>query len=154
MNYSIDTSSLIDAWVRHYAPDVFPRWWVLFEESVGDGQVRASLPVLLDLEKKDDAIHAWAKVHPQLFISIDEDIQAEVTSILARYSRLVENRKNKSASDPFVIALARLENACVITGEKPSGTIDKPKIPDVCQALSIPCINLLEFMRRMKWRIE
>lgn len=154
MQYSIDTSSIIDAWVRYYAPDIFPRWWNLFESSVGEGQVRASFPVLLDLEKKDDAVHAWAKAHPRLFIPIDGDIQEEVTGILASYSKLVENRKNRSASDPFVIALARLNDSCVITGEKPTGKINKPNIPDVCHAISVPCIDLLEFMRRMKWRID
>jgi hypothetical protein len=154
MQYSIDTSSLIDAWVRYYAPDVFPGWWILFEDSIQKGLVRASQPVLLDLEKKDDAIHVWAKGHPQLFVSIDGDIQKEVTNILATYPRLVENRKNRSASDPFVIALARQHDANVITGENPTGKLDKPNIPDVCQAMNIPCISLLKFMRDMKWRIE
>ena len=154
MQYSIDTSALIDAWVRYYAPDVFPGWWILFEESIQEGLVRASKLVLLDLERKDDTVHAWAKGHPDLFISIDGEIQGEVTNILASYPRLVENRKNRSASDPFVIALARLNNACVVTGENLTGKIDRPNIPDVCQAMSIPCINLLKFMREMKWRIE
>jgi hypothetical protein len=154
MEYSIDTSSLVDAWVRYYAPDIFPKWWDLFENTVGAGQVKASMPVLLDLEKKDDGIYRWAKGHPQLFVSIDEVIQQNVTQILANHSRLVENRKNRSASDPFVIALAGLNSACVITGEKPTSKLSQPNIPDVCLAMNIPCIGLLEFMRRMKWRIE
>lgn len=154
MQYSIDTSSLIDAWVRYYAPDVFPGWWILFEQSIHDELVRASQPVLLDLEKKDDAIHAWAKAHPNLFNSIDGAVQQEVINILGTYPRLVESRKNRSASDPFVIALARLHNACVITGEHPTGKLDKPNIPDVCQALDVRCIDLLTFMRELKWRIE
>jgi hypothetical protein len=154
MLYSIDTSSLIDAWGRFYVIDVFPRWWDLFEGAVRDGAVRATYPVLLDLEKKDDSLRAWAKARPNLFIPLDEDIQTEVKTILANHPRLVENRKNRSASDPFIIALAGLNDACVITGEKSTGKINQPNIPDVCQAINIRWINLLDFMREMKWRIE
>jgi hypothetical protein len=154
VRYSIDTSSLLDAWIRFYTLDIFPRWWVLFEESVRAGLVRASQAVLLDLGKKDDSIYAWMKARPHFFIPIDRDIQIEVTSIQAKYDRLVDTRKGRSASDPFVIALAKLNNAHVITAEKPTGKIDKPNIPDVCQAMNIRCMNLLDFMRELKWRIE
>jgi len=150
--YSIDTSSLIDAWSRFYAIDIFPRWWELFDTAVANGSVRATHYVFLDLEKKDDAIKAWAKGHPQIFTPIDDAIQTEASRILASHPRLVETGKNKSASDPFVIALARLNGACVITGEH-SRNIEKPRIPDVCRAMSIRCINLLDFMREMKWRL-
>ena len=154
MQYSIDTSALIDAWVRFYAPDVFPRWWVLFEESIREGAVRASQAVLLELEKKEDKIHAWAKAQPLFVFPIDSDIQKEVSSILANYERLVDTRKSRYAADPFVIALAKLNNACVITGENSSGNINKPNIPDVCRDLNVHCKNLLEFMRELKWRLE
>jgi hypothetical protein len=150
--YSIDTSSLIDAWSRYYAIDVFPRWWELFEAAVSDGAVRASYPVFLDLEKKEDSIKAWVKARPHILVPIDDNVQAEVTRILASHPRLVENGKNRSASDPFVIALASLNDACVITGEK-ARKINTPKIPDVCRAMSIRYINLLDFMREMKWRL-
>ena len=154
MVYSIDTSALFDAYIRLYAPDIFPKWWALFEESVRGGLVRTTQAVFQDIAKKDDAILAWMKDHPHIVILIDDRIQMEVKNILARYERLVDTRKNRSGADPFVIALARINNACVITGEKPTGKIDKPNIPDVCQAMNIRCINLLDFMRELKWRIE
>ena len=29
--YSIDTSAILDAWVRHYPPDTFPSFWDRFK---------------------------------------------------------------------------------------------------------------------------
>jgi hypothetical protein len=154
VKYSIDTSSLLDAWLDYYAPDVFPKWWQLFEASMQDGIVRASQAVLLELEKKDDSIHAWMKLRRFFFVPIDKDIQEEVGRIMASYERLVDTRKGRWAADPFVIALAKLNNAHVITSEKPTGVIEKPNIPDVCNAMNVRCRSLLEFMREMKWRID
>lgn len=52
-------------------------------------------------------MHEWAKNHKAaLFVPIDEEQQQHVATILARYERLVDTRKNRSAADPFVIALA------------------------------------------------
>jgi len=52
MKYCIDTNSLIDAHNRYYPPDVFPKWWSLFQETVQEGIVKTSQAVLLELEKK------------------------------------------------------------------------------------------------------
>jgi hypothetical protein len=48
-----------------------------------------------------------------------------------------------------VIALARMEGGTVICEErrKPS----RPHIPDVCDALGIPCIPLLDLVREQGW---
>jgi hypothetical protein len=119
MEYSIDTSVMLEAWRRYYPPDIFPKWWGLFEEAIDNGIVRSSEIILLnDLSKKDDDVYAWAKNHKKLFIQIDDKIQIEVSRILSSYPRLVENKKGRSASDPFVIALAKLNNAIVVTCEK------------------------------------
>lgn len=41
-------------------------------------------------------------------------------------------------------------NAIVVTGEILTGNLLKPRIPDVCQAKSIRCINFLEMIRELK----
>ena len=40
----------------------------------------------------------------------------------------------------------------VVTGERPSGTIAKPNIPDVCGVLGIPCMNVLAMFRSEGWK--
>jgi len=55
----------------------------------------------------------------------------------------------KPVADPFVIARARILNCTVVTTEvlKENGA----RIPNVCKAFSIPCMNLEEFMQQEGW---
>lgn len=39
----------------------------------------------------------------------------------------------------------------VVTGERHSGSLDKPKIPDVCDAMGIRCLSLVEMMEEEGW---
>lgn len=37
--YSCDTSSFLDAWIRHYPPDTFPGVWEQIGSLVAQGQI-------------------------------------------------------------------------------------------------------------------
>ena len=56
--------------------------------------------------------------------------------------------------DVFVIAAAIVHGCSVVTEEKPSGGPGKVKIPDVCKALKIECLNMLGMLRREGMRLE
>lgn len=151
MRYSIDTSALLDGWRRYYPPDVFPDVWTGLEELIEKGEIRATEEVFVELEKRDDEIFGWAKSRKEsLFVPIDDRIQERVAAILGQHERLV--RHNRSGADPFVIGLAMIEGCTVVTGERPSGNLDKPKIPDVCGALEVPWLDLLGLFRQQGWR--
>lgn len=152
MRYSVDTSALLDGWRRYYPPDVFPALWERLDGLIGLGHFRATEEVLEELKRKDDEIYAWAAERREsLFVPLDEAIQVEVAAILANHKKLVDTRQNRSAADPFVIALARLESCTVVTGERPTGSSERPNIPDVCGALGVRCIGLLELIRSEGW---
>jgi len=57
----------------------------------------------------------------------------------------------RNAADPFVIGLARVHGATVVSKETPSGNLDKPRIPDVCEALGVDCLNIIGFVRQQDW---
>ncbi len=154
MKYSIDTSAILDAWVRYYPPDVMPGLWEKLEELIQRGDLIASKEVLVELEKKDDDAYKWAKKNIDMFREIDNDIQFAVTKILKEHKRLIDTRKSRSMADPFVIGLAMVENCKVVTAEKPTNNLEKPNIPDVCNALEIPCISILELCREQNWRFN
>lgn len=151
MKYSIDTSAILDGWIRQYPPDVFPPLWEKLEEMVTKNLLKATEEVREELVKKEDTAYKWTKSIKDFFIPIDLIIQSKVIDILAQFPRLIDTRRNRSSADPFVIALAQVENATVITGEKPSGNLDKPHIPDVCRYYNVPYISLLELIRIEKW---
>ena len=96
MPFSFDTSGILDAWVRHYPPDVFPAIWSQLDASSKRGEIFIIDEVLRELERKDDGIHAWIKHREEMIVSIDQVIQANVVHIMSHYGRLVDSRKNRS----------------------------------------------------------
>jgi hypothetical protein len=152
--YCIDTSALVDGWTRYYPPDVFPQLWTKLEALVNDKRVVAPDEVLRELSKKEDDLFKWAKKNDTLFLPLDSAIQAATQDILAVFPRLVDSERDRSTADPFVIAVARVHTYCVVTGEKNSGNLKRPKIPNVCDHFNVRYINMLQFMREQRWQFS
>ena len=153
VRYCFDTSVFINAWQRDYPPDVFGSLWVKFESMIGNGEIVAPEEVRIELQRKDDLVLEWAKKRPYMFVPIDISVQNAVLAILKRFPRLVETRKGRSGADPFVIGLAMIGNLTVVTYEKTSRNLEKPKIPDVCKEYDVECISLLSMLRRECWSL-
>ncbi len=154
--YCIDTSSLIHAWRRAYPIRNFQPIWDRIDELIETRRLLSTVEVLKELEKGDDDLHEWAKERQAMFVDIEGDeIQILVSKILDQYSRLVDTRKNRSVTDPFVIAVASLNNPplIVVTQEGATNKIDEPRIPDVCVKEGLGCISILELIIREDWRL-
>jgi len=72
--------------------------------------------VLLELERQDDDVFAWARRHVT-FMPLEDEIQASATEILAKFPQ-VNMSRSRSVADPFVIALARVQGLRVVTAER------------------------------------
>ena len=155
MIYSIDTSSLIGAWVRLYPPDVMPGFWKEMERLARTKAVFASIEVLNELKRKDDDVAKWAGQHKNMFVEPEKQVQDEMKMIVSRFPGLSNLDTGKSVADPWVIALAKVHHGVVVTEEEPSQNPGKkPHIPDVCNLLEIECMNVLQFIRAQKWVFE
>ena len=151
--YCIDTSALIDAGIRYYPPDVFPSFWKKLEMLLDSSRLKAPATLLDEITRKDDDLAEWVKANKDaLIVPMDAAQQTAVTVILGQFPNLINPNKNRSMGDPFFVALAQTQNLTLVTGEKNKGNLNKPKIPDVCDTLSIPYINILELIRREGWR--
>jgi hypothetical protein len=149
--YCIDTSSLIAAWQERYPPENFPAFWVKMDALVADGRLIAPVEVLHETKKRSDELHTWLKARSVMFRELDDAMQIEVGQILSQFPRLVGEKKLRTSADPFVIALARIEGLQLVTDEKPTGSLARPNIPDVCQQLGMPWIGVLQLIRAEKW---
>lgn len=147
MRYSVDTSLLIQGWRTYYPPDVFPGVWDGLAEMIAAGSIRASEEVREELERKDDELLAWADGRADLFVPIDAAVEAHVEKILSTHPKLIDERANRSAADPWVIALALTNGCAVATHEKPSRSRKRPHIPDVCAAYGVNAVPFVEFFR-------
>ncbi|MCX6843147.1 MAG: DUF4411 family protein [candidate division WOR-3 bacterium] len=146
----IDTSALIDLHQVVYAPDVFRTLWTNLAELVDRGVLLAPREVYNEIVRGNDALVTWAKQHKRMFCDPDGEQQSLVRDILRRFPRLVDSTKLTPAADPFVIALAEAGMHTVVCSEK-SGMPGRPRIPGVCKARNVRCVDSLGMFRDLKW---
>lgn len=150
--YCIDTSSLVEAWVRRYPMENFPALWTRIEDLIKGGRLLASEWVKFELEKSDDDLWAWCKSQKQLFVPSTRSIQAQAANIVNRFHRLTTGSGSANAADPFVVAAAQVYGLIVVTEEKPAEAQQKlRKMPDICRTLSVPCTNILGLIKGERW---
>ena len=121
------------------------------KDGVDDGRLIAPIEVLNEMKKRSDELHTWLKARPKMFRELDDAVQIAAAQVLGQFPRLVGERKLRTSADPFVIALARVEGIELVTDEKPTGSPSRPNIPDVCMALNMTSIGVLDLIRAEKW---
>ena len=156
MKYVFDTGVFIDIF-RHYYRDQFPSFWEQFDRAVGDGKIVSTREVFKELEQVADDALAWAKQHRA---EVFPEPRAEEMEFVARifseqpdFRQLVRKKKRLEGgpcADPFVIAMAKIESRAVVTTEKHRP--ESARIPNICDAHEIVCVNLEKFMREEGWK--
>lgn len=148
--YCIDTSSLIAAWYERYKPNRFPKLWEQLDKLIKEGRLVSSSLVYRECSKqRSEELHNWLKERDTMFHTPDEDVQLQVDHIVNTYKGLVSAGKEKFQADPFVIAMAKVHGYTVITEE--TGPTSLSKIPGVCNAEKIDCINLMDLIDEEDW---
>lgn len=151
MRYSFDTSSMLNGQRDLLPPATFPAVWANIEAMIAAGSIRAIDLVREELDAREDEVSGWARRQSGLFVPLTEDVQRNVRDVLAQHQRIIGVGSGRSGADPFVIALARVHGATVVTEETASRNLTKPKIPDVCQAMGVRHVNLLGFIQEQGW---
>ncbi len=148
--YCLDTTVLIESWVRLYPPDIFPSFWDRLDELIRDGTALAPQEVLEEISRQQDELLQWVKSRQQMFIEVDDAQQARTTEIVDAFSGWVVSGRTRNLADPFVVALAIVRGLTVVTEEKPRK--NKPNIPNVCDHFSVECIDVVGLIRAQSWQ--
>ena len=153
MPYVIDTNALIDGRRRVYPPTVFSGLWESIEELVTRGGICAPDEVLVELERKDDAVHDWVRTQNGLFVPLDNEIQISVAEVLAQYPDWIPPDRSRNVADAFVVALARVRAGIVVTSENWSNSPypDRIKIPNVCDGMGVRYMSFLDMLHHLNW---
>ena len=154
MVYVFDTSSFIV--IGHYYPKQFPSFWDKFNQAVDISKIISAREVFRELDHEASVSHLsdWVKRYRSIFVTPNAAATQFVSTIFSipHFQALV-SEKNRLAgrpcADPFVIALAKTMNGCVVTEEKEKP--NAPKIPNVCRHFGIDCTNLQGFMEKEGW---
>ena len=146
------TSSLIiDAWNRFFPPQNFAALWSRIDLLIDTDRLFAPDEVLHELTIGGDDLYQWAmKRQDNSFVPINEDHEPVVQELAQQYSINVYSDKGVDA-DPYVIAVAYVRGAIVITEERKQDT-PKLKIPNACEEFDIRHISILELTPRERWR--
>ena len=131
--------------------DLYPSVWEKIGSLMDNGTIISSHEVFEEITAGNDELVTWAKMRESVFYESEEMIQRDVRDILKTHRGLVEGGKKKNNADPFVIAIAKEYKCKVVTSEVSSGNQQSPKIPDVCKALNLECIDFVSFQREMKF---
>jgi Domain of unknown function (DUF4411) len=151
--YSVDTSSLVNAWNKLYQPDIFPSIWEHIDAAWRTGAIVITEQVYLEIEKKDDELFAWCTERRSLFRPISDPQQDCLTALMSRHRRIAASGSGRNFADPFVIALAQTfsPRLTVIT-EEDFGKETNPKIPYLCKQEGLQWTNFNGLLRATKWK--
>lgn len=149
--YSFDTSAILNGRRDLFRPTVFHTLWAHIEDAITAGLIRSVDEVQREIARRDDDTRQWADAQSGLFVPLDLPIQQSATQVLNLHPRLIGQGGRRSAADPFVIALAIVNNGTVVTDEHATGNMNRPHIPDVCGDLGVPCLNLMEYIEAQGW---
>jgi predicted nucleic acid-binding protein len=143
MFWCVDTSAWIDA-VRFYNPasPLFERLWSFLEQEILAGRVMSPKAVYDELREKtlgdSPAFAAFVKrIKGSMFAEETAELQTLFAVIANQYPDLTKKGKPfaRSDADAWVIALAEIRGAAVVSQEKPKPSARVPyKIPDVARA--------------------
>ena len=109
--------------------------------------------------EKDDLLGLWAKKNKKMFRKVDQEQIDTARDVTARFPNLAKPGKFGPAADPFVVALAHLEDrrrsrsllqqesrCVVVTDERrPHG------IPVACKPYNLTCVTLVDLFDREGW---
>jgi len=122
------------------------------EDAIASGQIIAPMFVLDELKRKEgDQLYIWAENKISMFYPMEAKLQLAQKAIVNRYPRLISEAKNRSLCDPWVIALAQI-NQCPVVSEENRGGNRTPKIPDVCDELRIKCMKIADLIEELDWK--
>ena len=152
--YCLDANVLIQAWQKYYSPKFCPDYWKLLNELGLNKMIFLPQIVFEEITRTEDDLAEWLKSSGIQIHKID----APVTQCLKRiydanpiHQFLVDNTKQRSLADPWVIAHALKENACVVTKEEKVTAINttKIKIPNVCDNMGVRWINDFQLVEEL-----
>ena len=154
MAYVFDTNCFIV--IGHYYPEQFPSFWERFNQAVEIGKIISVREVLreLDGEATEDHLVEWIELHKRIFATpsvAEMQFTRQIFSVPHFQASLPDRNRlrNNPFADPFIIALAKVMNYCVVTqeSEKPHAA----KIPNICNHFDVDWTNLQGFMERENW---
>jgi hypothetical protein len=158
--YLVDSNVLKEAKNRYYAFGICPGFWDWLRLGSGNAVLASVVKIRDEINDgdPDDELRLWINNgQPLKFLAPDSatiDAMKEVTRWVMTRNYDEKNRAAFFAkADPLLIAHAMAHQATVVTQETyVPGNSKKVKIPNVCEAMNVKCINCFEMLKMERAR--
>ncbi len=153
VRFCLDTSVFINGWNKRYRIDVFPSLWDEINRLLQSGVAFSCDEVYRELAYQDDALSSWAKERKAFFELPSEQTVLTYSELIHRFPNFAAQGGAGNEADPWLIAHARLAGAIVVTDEQSASnprSTKPPKIPNICEHLSLRWMTPIEFFAACK----
>lgn len=152
MIYVFDSNTLIKIFNNYYCAQ-FPSFWQKFDEAILNGKIISVRAVKNELKDGKDDLSRFVRANDIFDIPTDKETEFVATIFQTQHFQSLVSKKarllGKEVADPYLIARAKIQKACVVTEEKLKP--NAAKIPNVCQKFKVGCMNLEQFMENENW---
>jgi predicted nucleic acid-binding protein len=157
--YCLDTNVLIQAWRSYYSPTFCPDYWDILNQLGQERRILLPNMVFEEIVRTYDDLTEWLKKSHIPRLPHDEQVIDCWKNILAKdplHRLLVDDIKQRSLADPWVVAHALNEGACVVTKENKETALSttRIKIPNVCENMGVPWMNDFQFIQELNIRFS
>ena len=166
--FLIDSNSFMTPYRQYYAFDLVPTYWEEVSRCTSSGRLVLLDIVKAEIDKGKDDLADWISrqagfvicnhISPEIIGKYQEVLQYIQMCGLYKEQAL-QTWANGDVADPWLIAVAAVNDYTIITAEAPSGglSVKNPnrnaKIPDVAKAFGVRTNNLYYMMRQLGIKI-
>jgi hypothetical protein len=155
--YWIDADVLIQASQRHYTMKRVPKFWSFMSEQLKQGTIKSTKIVYDEWLSLEDELSKWCRNRKGdgLAIKPSQTVQeryGEVASYVAANWKTHQMLEFLKGGDGWIIAHAIAGRGVVVSQESEKRKNAKVKIPTVCKALNVECIDTFKMLDRLNAR--
>jgi hypothetical protein len=151
----LDSNVFITAKRDYYPFDRVPEYWDWLLHHARQGNVKIPTQIYDELQGHDDELNLWLRDHRHALVLQGDDLDDRVAEVLMTYCNdLQEAELEGLGADPFLMAAGLQIGADIVSKEvsKPAAQRNNKKVPDICRALNIRCINDHSLIRELDFR--
>lgn len=157
MIYLLDANIFIEAKNRYYGFDFCPAFWDWLVEQNRVGKVASIARVGDELDAGDDDLTLWAKARGADFFTKPDNSVADALVVVGRWAQGAGYSPKAvsgflESADYWLVAHAKARGCVVVSHEVSDRGAGKIKIPDVCEKMSLRCIDPYKMLRQKKAR--
>lgn len=161
--YVIDANIFMQAARDYYSFELAPSFWNALLEWADGGIVISVDKVFQEIKqgRENDPLLEWSiKEFARFFETTQTSAVLQCFADLSQWTE-AHDTYNRAAKDQFmsdnnadiwIVAFAKAHNGVVVTFEIEGNGIHRVKIPEVCEAFDIECINTFQMLKELKFQ--